>query len=362
MRTAETNPIFQSKVLPIIQKAETEIKELILVAFLYAQPKMLLLGSVLQIINRVKKDLPTEFGDLSAYTKGLVASADKMIQEGYNKPILAYNIARNSLVRTAPTPINITTPRQLFDMTTNVKDLWAEAKGSPNVVNYPKELKATIKRLAEMPTTTAEPNKKPISLWQKAELDTRYEHQMKNLNDLREEGVVYAYLSSHPNCSKRCQCWQGKLVSLNERATSPQKQVDKKFHYDTKSFIVGKLEGKNVYSLPDIMDVQDVYGYNNNIISGFNCRHRLIPFAPGRIPPKHYDSDDIAKQRDIEIKIREMERKIRLLKTNEDLYNKSGDKKTAKAYKLQWKKLEAIYKRFCERNGYSWNQYRIDIK
>lgn len=364
MKTAETNPIYQSKILPIIQKAETEIKTLILVAFLYAQPRTMLLGSILAIISRVKKELPTEFGDLSAYTKGLVASADKMIMIGYNKPQAAYFNARQTLIRTAPVghPLNITTPKQLFDLTLDKKDLWAEAKGSPNVTDYPRVLRQTIHELSNFQVVTQEEGKKPINLWQKAELDTRYEGQMKMLDDLKAEGVELAYISTHPNCSKRCENWQGVLVDLNKYATAPQYSADKKgIHYRRSSFIVGKADGKNVYSLPSIMECVDIYGYNNNIICGFNCRHRLYKYRPGEFAPKSYSAEDIAKQRDIEIKIREMERKIRLFKTNERLYNKSGDKVTAKKYRASWQSLETYYKKFCEKNGYAYQPYRIKI-
>lgn len=361
MKTAETNRVFQSQVLPIIQKAETEIKTLILFAFLYAQPRMMLYGSILSIIARVKKQLPTEFGDLSGYVKGLTASADRMVMECYNKPQVAYNVARNELLRTAPYPVNITTPKQLNDLIKS-KDLWAEAKGSPNVMDYPKQLKQTINRLSDLPVVTAEEGKKPISLWQKAELDTRYQGQLEMLVDLANDGVELAYISTHPNCSKRCQCWQGSLVALNKRATAPSYSADKKgIHYKKSTFIVDKVEGKNVYSLPDIMDCVDAWGYTNNIIIGFNCRHKLIPFKAGHVPPTKYDDEDVAKERNIEIHIREMERKIRALKTKELMYNKSGDKVTAASYRKSWKALEKFYKSFCEKNGYSWNAYRIDI-
>lgn len=362
MKVAETNPIYQSKILPIIQKAETQIKTLILVAFLYAQPKTLLVASILQVINKVKEELPTEFGDLSSYVNGLVASADRMVQEGYNRPILAYNVAKNEIIRTAPEPIIITTPYQLNQVISNKKDLWAEAKGSPNVTEYPKVLKQTINKLSEMPTLAQEEGKKPISIWQKAELDTRYEGQLKMLQDLKDKGVELAFISTHPNCSKRCQVWQGSLVDLNARASNPTYTSDKKgIHYRKSSFIVRKEGKMNVYSLNDIMDCIDAWGWNNNIICGFNCRHRLIPYTPGHLPPKDYTDKEVAKSRDIEIKIREMERKIRLLKTKEHLYNKSGDKVTAKAYRLKWKKLESEYKKFCEKNGYAWQEYRIKI-
>lgn len=362
MKYAETNPIYQSKILPIIQRAETEIKTLVLTAFLYAQPKAMLIGSILAILERVKKQLPTEFGDLSSYTNGLMLSAERMIMIGYNKPQLAYNIAKRSLESTAPYPVNITSPKQLNDLITNKRDLWAEAKASPNVVDYPKQLKATINRLSEMPVVAQEDGKQPISIWQKAELDTRYEGQKKMLNDLKEQGVQLAYISSHPDCSKRCQTWQGALVDLNKVAISPSYKADKKgIHYQKSSFIVGREGRTPIYSLTDIMNCVDIYGYNNNIICGFNCRHRLIPYEPGRVAPTQYSDKEVTEQRNIELKIRELERKIRLLKTKEYLYNKSGDKLTANAYRRAWKNLFEVYKRYCEKNGYAWLKYRTEI-
>lgn len=346
MKTAETNPVYQSQILPIIQKAETEIKTLVLVAFLYAQPKAALLGSILAVINRVKKEIPAEFGDTSAYVNGLIHSADKMVAIGYIKPQNAYFAARTQLLSTAPKSVVVNNPKQLLDITKS-KDLWAEAKGSPNVVNYPKELKKTINDLGGQPMMTYETGKKPITVWQKAELDTRYEHQMQMLQDLRVKGVDLCWISSHANCSKRCQKWQGKLVSLSE----PSKYS---------GFRVKKVDGHWVYSLTEIMAQTDKYGYHNNIINGFNCRHRLIPYT-GQSAPTKYSDEDIAKQRNIEIHIREMERKIRLYKTQERLYNKSGDKITAGQYKALWKKLESYYKRFCEVHGYAWQEYRIKI-
>ena len=362
MRYAETNPLYQSKILPIIQRAETEIKTLVLVAFLYMQPKTMLLASILAVINRVKAELPTEFGDLSAYTNGLIASADKMILEGYNKPQLAFNIAKRELERTAPSPINITSPKQLNEIIKDKRDLWAEAKGSPNVTDYPRVLKQQINKLSEMDVVAVEPGKKPISIWQKAELDTRYEHQMDMVQKAKDSGHDLWYISSHPNCSKRCQVWQGSLVSISKRAAAPSYTADKKgIHYRKSSFIVGREGKMPIYSLDSIMDCTDIYGYNNNIICGFNCRHRLIKYEPGLSKPTEYTDKEISEQRDIELQIRAMERKIRLLKTKEHLYNKSGDKKTAKAYRSQWKTLFEFYKRFCNKHGYAWNEYRTKI-
>lgn len=362
MKTAETNPIYQSKILPIMQKAETEIKTLILVAFLYGKPQLTLLASILTVVNRVRKELPTEFGDTSAYVNGLLSSSDKMVKEYYNKPRATFLQARQELLQTTPADrrVTVNTPKELLDLTKHEKDLWTEAKGSPNVVNYPKELEKTIEKLSEHPIVTQEPGKKPISIWQKAELDTRYEHQMQMLQDLRVKGNDLCWISSHPDCSKRCQPWQGKLVSLSEPSTMS-------------GFRIRKQDGNWVYSLTEIMEQTDKYGYHNNIINGFNCRHRLIPYTKGQLAPKEYTDKEVAKERDIETEIRKKERQIRLLKTKKHLYNESGTKKPMMVVKNKGKKrivpmkdvidyLEDKYKKYCEKNGYAWQEYRIKIK
>lgn len=225
-----------------------------------------------------------------------------------------------------------------------------EAKAAVRVIDYPKRIKETMVRLAEDPMTTAEDGKKPISLWQKAELDIRHNEQMTKLQEQIDSGVEYAWLSSHPDCSKRCEKWQGKLVSLTKRATMS-------------GFRVEKLDGIWVYSLPDIMDQKDKYGYNNNIISGFNCRHYTIPYEKGVKPVEKYTADEVKKEREINNNIRTMEREIRYLKTQVNNLSTMGDKYKVEIHKLNViiKKKVAYYKAYCEANGYAWQPYRIKI-
>ena len=359
-----TNDLYQSTFMPIFQKAETKIKELVLAAFLLQEPIIPLRLKIDGIIKWATAQVPKELHDKLAYLRGLKRKSEEFIKLYYKKPTIDFKVARQSLLDTVPKgkePPVINNPRQLIEQVHNPSHLWAEAKGSPNVVNYEKELRRTLNRLAEDPVTTYEPGKHPISLWQKAELDVRWENQIQNLQDLRVKGVQYAWLSTHPNCSKRCECWQGELVSLTKHAASPQKSVDKNFHYNKSSFVVGELDGHKVYSLYDIMDVDGPYGYKNNIYNGFNCRHRLIPYKEGVYGPKDYDAKDVAKQRQIEAQMREMEREIRKLKTQALLYRQAQQIKLAHEIENRVKILVVKYKQYCETNGYAWYQYRINI-
>ena len=352
--------------MPIFQKATTRIKELILVAFLSSESIISLRLKIDGIIKWVGSNIPSNLHDKNAYIKGLKLKSEQFIQNYYKRLSKPFIKAQNQVYQIAkregiPLP-KIKTPLELNDeIRTSHKAMWTEAKGNPNVKNYQQELKKAIEKLSEEPITTYEKGKKPISLWQKAELDVRYESQMDQLEALKSEGVQLAWLSSHPNCSKRCECWQGELVSLTKHAKAPQKTVDKKWHYKKSSFVVGEVEGHKVYSLPDIMDVVGPYGYQNNIYNGYNCRHRLYPFKPGQFGPKDYSAEDVAKEREIDQQMREMEREIRKLKTKEILYSKINDVSSAKECRKQWKALFEHYKWFCESNGYAWYAYRINV-
>ena len=354
LKEGATDNLYQSTFLPIFQKAETDIKVLILTALLRGTPLFDLRLAIAGVIAAVKDKIPVTLHDREIYLNGLAVKSNVFIQKYYMPGLNSFYKARTEIMRNIETPVRrpvINNPQQLLDLVnkpTTERSLWAKAKGSPNVTNYERELKKYIHQMAEDPVTTYEPGKKPISLWQKAELDVRWENQVQMLQDLRVQGVEYAWTSTHPNCSKRCQKWQGKLMALNRNAEGP-------------NFVVGKLDGHTVYSLPDIMNQVDKYGYRNNIIIGFNCRHRLIPYKPGVYGPEQYTDKEVSKQRNIEANMRAMERKIRNLKTNEVLYRKMGDVELANEYKKQWQLLFEKYKHYCERNGYAWYQYRCNI-
>lgn len=364
LKDVYTNSLYQSTFLPIFERAETKIKELVFAAFLFKRSKYFLLLSIAQIIADVDNKVPRTLYDRDTYIKSLQVKSQFFVRNFYDKPLEAFKEVREKLLGSIPDPAKaprLDNPKEALDLIQS-KRLWSEAKGYPNVVNYPKQVKLRLNELAQAPVTTQEPGKKPISLWQKAELDVRYENQMQNLQNLRVQGVKYAWISSHPNCSKRCQQWQGELVILEGHAVSPQKVVNyKSFKYSKSSYLVGTVDGHKVYSLPDIMDTVDSrYGYHNNIICGFNCRHRLIPYT-GQASPKEFSNDDIKKQREIESKIREMERTIRLKKKQIRLYNELGDKLAVKQLKEQVVILTEQYERFCERNGYAWYKFRIEV-
>ena len=332
MKTISANPQYQSTFMPIFMDAETRIKSEILLAFLHMRSEFLLRARISKIIESVANRI--SIADKAAYLNGLRMTANNLIIRFFRKPMSQFRIDQ---------------------VTDTPMELLRGAKGSVTAKDYQKQLRQRIAQLAEQPSLAYEPGKKRISLWQKAELEIRHDHNEAMIENLKEKGVDLCYISSHPDCSKRCERWQGELVSLTEHAPNPGKYVNS----PKSSFIVGKIDGRTIYSLPDIMACTDKYGYNNTVIAGFNCRHVLHPYN-GQKPPIEYTKEQVKTQREVEANIRKMEREIRRAKTQVYLMKQARDP-AYKSMKEKVRKMVAHYKSYCTTNGYAWEQYRISI-
>lgn len=370
LKTNLTNSVYQSKILPIIQKAETEIKKLVAYYALFLKPRAELLSKINGIVKAVDKRLPISLYDRQSYLNGLKRTSMKMVTDFYDKVLLRFNVIAGALIilsfkKTVETPFKLmklissdSYTRKFIEENEKRINVWAMQKGYPNVFDYPNELKARLNGLAKTQTVAAEDGKKPITVWQKAELDIRYENQLDMMEAMKQAGQDLVWISTHPDCSKRCEAWQGHLMSLSLHAKNPQKEV-KNYRYKKSSFLVGKVDGINVYSLSDIQDCETGYGYKNNVITGFNCRHKLRPYTKGSVAPQEYSEKEIREQREINQNLRAMERKIRYLKQQAILYN-SIDKQKAQQYKRTAEQLTRRYKEYANKHGYAWYQWRIE--
>ena len=359
-RTNLTQSNYQKQFLPIIESAETEIKKLINFYALLLKPRKELVDRINGIVKAVSNRLPNSLFEKYKYVLGLKETADKMIRNYYDPVVKRYHtivavllLAGISIKAKNPLELNkqLSTKSVIREIESKKGevDTWAMAKGYPNVLNYPEELKKKIGGLAKTQTVASETGKKPITVWQKAELDLRYEGQVDMIKDLVNRGVRYAWTSSHPDCSKRCEKWQGKLFDLQaEHSELPGYRMRK------------KVEGHTVYCFKEVISRVDKYGYQNNIIIGFNCRHRLIEYKPGSVAPHEYTAEQVRRNREINETLRQMERQIKYYKQKSILYN-SIDRRIAAQYKMKAKELTERYKEFANRNGYAWYPYRIEV-
>ena len=347
--------LYMSKFLPIFSRAETEIKKLIARFFWEMRNKTILILTIEKYITELDKRIPKNIFNRQAYFNGLRKKSMLMVDTYYTKArtvfagVLGLLIANQvSIGQKMP---KIETPKQLVSYMKNEKikyNMWSQAKAAVRVQNYPKQLQMYINNLTGEVITITETGRKPISLWQKAELDIRYENQMKMVQDKIDNGETLCWISSHPDCSKRCERWQGKLVSLTEHATMS-------------GFRVKKVDGHWVYSLPDSMDQVDKYGYHNNIINGFNCRHHLINYTRGSVAPKEYENEDVERMRKVNTDLRTLERQIRHYKEQEKLYNSINDGRNAQISRHKSNVLTKVYYDMCKKYGFAIQEYRLKV-
>lgn len=359
---------YMSKFLPIFSHAETQIKATISKFFLENKSKRELELVLSKYIKEIEKKVPKNLPNRDAYINGLKKKTQKFIKQYYIKALASFgvilSILTTNLSKTGQKVPKINSPKQLNTYLQREKinyRMWEQAKAAVRVQDYPKKLKEYIGDFSRETIVTSEPGKKGISLWQKAELDVRYGKQMEMVEDARKTGNDLWWISSHPDCSERCEKLQGLLVSLSKHAKNPQRRYREYKDIKPESFICGEEDGYKVYSLTDIMNCTDKYGYNNMIICGFNCRHHLIKYEKGKYPPKEFNKADIKRMREVNNDLREMERQIRYYKTQEKLYNVKGDTKNAAICKHKAKVITKLYVDTCDKYGFAVEEYRIKI-
>jgi len=166
--------------------------------------------------------------------------------------------------------------------------------GTPVVRDYVRKTKRAFEQTCRRVAKEQAMYDKGVSLRNIAEMEVRYQETLQELASLKQRGVNLVWASTHANCSERCAPYQGRLYSLDGS--------------------YGAIHGIRFVPLELATDI--VYytrsgkGYKNGLL-GFNCRHRLIPYAKGKTPPQDFTEARMARERRIDAKQRRMERSIR---------------------------------------------------
>ena len=293
---------------------EREIKALILYCALRLIPRHYLELEIIKRIQKYDKKLPDDLIDKDAYGNGAYYSALEMIKIAYAP--LVYNFVAKS---------GFEKPLDYIKKKTDL----------------PEYIKSAVAKINKSQLCTQNTGKKPISLWQKIELDVNYNAQMEMVDKCFKSNKDLFWLSAHSNCSKRCEKWQGKLVSM----TLPS--IDS-------TFWTGKtIENYKIYSFTAIENQVDKYGYKNNIINGFNCRHSLIEYVEGQKP----EFKEIPNIHYLTIQ-KELERALRK-KKSDVIIIEMVDKKKAKNLKAEISTLLSQYKAFCKKHDLTIQLYKI---
>lgn len=213
--------------------------------------------------------------------------------------------------------------------------------GVPVVKDYQAKVRQAIKALSAEPpkiVTTKNGKAYTMSIRNRAEMQVRYETNLKEIEEFKAGGVEYVWLSSHANASPRCAPHQGKLYSINA---------------DNKS---GKLNGNSYSYLPAVLKLNN----GNSILNGYNCRHRAVEYMEGSKPPNDFNAREIKREYAIDQKQRRYENNIRQMKTEEKLLKSTSDSEFIKeANRLRQRRIIAqkqyeIYSLKSGRAYYSW--------
>lgn len=312
------NNINEEQVLPEVNRLERFIKVILVYLALSGFGEIRCRKEITKYVDKFGKTLPSELPDKETYIQFALISAMKIVDKFFSSLSL---LEKNKKIA-----ITIT-------------------QKEDNVITD-KEIDKIIKELVETKLETQENGKKPISLRQRIELDIRHLEQEKMVKGAYESGIDLWWLSEHAGCSNRCKPYQGKVVSLTLRSAD-------------KSFYVGKnIDSHKIYSFTDIENQVDKYGYKNNIINGFNCRHHMIIYNHEKHVPKEFSSGDCKvsiKKRD---KMRRFEDKIRELKVASAVYSNLDNNKSAK-YLAKSKKLTNYYKKYAKKHGLAVREYEL---
>lgn len=217
--------------------------------------------------------------------------------------------------------------------------------GVPVIKDYKKQVGIAIKALsAEPPKVVTTKNGKAytMSLRNRAEMQVRYDANLKGIEDLKAKGVELVWISSHANASPRCANHQGKLYSIN-----PDKKT-------------GVANNIRYTYLPDVLKLNN----GNSILSGYNCRHRAVEYVSGSKPPNDYNEQEIKKEYAIDLKQRSYENSLRQMKTEERLLRATKDDefvKKADILKKRIRLLQKEYEIYSLKNNRSFDRWRAAI-
>lgn len=310
--------VLESKIENVIKSAIKEVNGIMDIEQVRASLK--------QLANKEYKRLKVAFFNVDLSVLALIVGAKDVITSKKDRAKYLIDIARKANI-----PIDEPSGR-LFDIATPLKQY---------MDSYMKKVEIAYKGLID--SKAKDSFGSDISLRNIAEMQVRYNEKEEHMQSLIDSGVVLVWISSHGNCSKRCEPYQGKLYSLNHTYGVIDKipyrplEVATDIYYTTKN-------GKT---------------YKNGCVSGYNCRHRLIPYNKGN-KPVTISSEEVKKHRELERKQREYERNIRKFKEKALLYKDIDNAKTRR-YKGLASDITREYREYCKRNKIAYYNVRLKV-
>jgi len=342
--------------LTLIQDAETRIKSIVFHSFLTSDNGVEVI--ILRIIDEAINKLP-DSEDKEHYKNDLLANANHWLMIARIGNIKAQELRMPTIkieLRDNGT-INEWAYKQFSTMF---------EKGQPRQADYSSEVlrltKTMLNGIVNDPLKAFTVNyeglvmKTNISIRAAAERRIRDKIHQEDINAINKENPL-VWISSHADCSERCEPWQGRLYSTDGTSGEIEGHKFIPIEVATNSNMIITSLGKQ---------------WNNSVLVGFNCRHYTIPFVPGTVPVIRYDEKIVAREREITKTMREMEREIIKEKTRHKLLVEAEKNNNLNLPKhsitrlireaaTKYRTLSAKYQNFCNSRGRAYHTWRTQI-
>lgn len=209
---------------------------------------------------------------------------------------------------------------------------------------YMKEnIRPFVDKLAEteaLDPETPEYFQRRETLRQKAEREVRYQAQRDQIDGFKAKGTKLVICSAHADCSERCRPWQGRVYSLDGSS--------------------GKTDdGRTYVPLEEATEIFTKNGKWTNGLLGFNCRHYLVEYSPGREFPTASRETE-AKQYKITQQQRALERNVRKWRIEAEM-NKGVNPARYKEARQKAKEWNARYEAFSKKHRRAYYPSRVKL-
>lgn len=176
------------------------------------------------------------------------------------------------------------------------------------------------------------------SLLARAEREVRYKAHIDETADFRSRGVRLVIISAHANCSERCRPFQGRVFSLDGTEGVTE-------------------DGRAYEPIERATDIYTSDGKWKNGLFGFNCRHYMTEYEPGKSYPKVSQKEEEKEYR-VDLRMRAMEREVRAWQRKAEMSLSEEEIKKARQKAKEW---TAKYRAYAARTGRSFQPSRLKI-
>lgn len=351
---------FKAEFIALFNEVEAKLKKVISEDVLADVPVKETSEKLDKLIADFAKRIPDKYKEKKNIIAALVNSKRKLYNQFKINTLTMFNKAKGELEKILGITIK-TQAEFLSALMKNLKQIDAKyvkdvtetstisfQRGTPYVSDYYTRFKKAMADLVvgsitEPPKSVDQAYKEVMSARSLVELSIRQEFHTKQKEDFQSKGAKLVWISTHADCSERCEPFQGKLFSLDGSS--------------------GTTEGNKYQPIEKATDIfvrtKNGRLWKNGLF-GFNCRHRMIEYQPKSQPPLDYNAKEIALERDISNKQRSMERMI--FKTRlEALLMAGADPTAAKDLNKKAGQLIKNYEKYSSNNNHAFYRERYQI-